>query len=61
MLGAAGTGSATAAAGARAGTGAAEAPSQGGLQELEDRIRDAVRARRSVSEDSLTLLTRLFK
>lgn len=34
---------------------------QGGLQELEDRIRDAVRAKRSVSEDSVTLLSRLFK
>jgi hypothetical protein len=61
VLGATGASSAAAAAGARAGAGAAEAPSQGGLQELEDRIRDAVRARRSVSEDSQSLLARLFK
>ena len=43
------------------GAGAAGAAAATASQELEDRIRDAVRAKRSVSEGSLALLARLFK
>ncbi len=41
--------------------GSAPEPTEAGLAMLEDQIRDALRARRSVYEDSKTMLLKMFK